>query len=106
MRMRKVREVLRLVLGERLSRRRVGAAVGLPYTTVTDYVDRARRAGIGWPLPESIDDRDLEARLVPVDGDDGSGAAAASGRRCSGGPLPGAGPGSGCPLAPISLAPI
>ena len=63
--MRKVREVLRLVLGERLSRRQVGAAVGLPYTTVTDYVDRARRVGLGWPLPDGLDDRDLEARLFP-----------------------------------------
>ena len=63
--MRKIREVLRLVLGEGRSRRQVGAVVGLPYTTVTDYVARAQRAGVGWPLPEDMDDTALEARLFP-----------------------------------------
>ena len=61
--MRKIREVLRLTFAEGLSRRRAGAAVGLPCTTVADYVARAQRAGLGWPLPKSMDDRDLEARL-------------------------------------------
>ncbi len=63
--MRKIRQVLRLVLGEGRSRRQVGAVVGLPYTTVTDYVARAQRAGVGWPLPEDLDDTALEARLFP-----------------------------------------
>jgi transposase len=61
--MRKIREVLRLSLGEKLSRRQIGAAVGLPYTTVADYLSRARRGGLEWPLPEDLDDRELEARL-------------------------------------------
>lgn len=61
--MRKIREVLRLSLGEKLSRRQVGTAVGLPYTTVADYLSRASRAGLSWPLPEGMDDRELEARL-------------------------------------------
>lgn len=61
--MRKIREVLRLARGEGRSRRQVGAAVGLPYGTATNYVMRARRAGLGWPLPEALDDRDLELRL-------------------------------------------
>src|SRR5688572_9776117 len=61
--MRKIRDVLRLSLGEGLSRRQVGAAVGLPYTTVADHLGRARAAGLGWPLPEGLDDRALEARL-------------------------------------------
>lgn len=61
--MRKIREVLRLSLGEKLSRRQVGAAVGLPYTTVADYLSRASRAGLSWPVPEGMDDRELEARL-------------------------------------------
>jgi transposase len=37
--------------------------VGLPPTTVADYVARAQRAGLGWPLPESVDDGELESRL-------------------------------------------
>ncbi|MCC6174768.1 MAG: IS21 family transposase [Chloroflexi bacterium] len=61
--MRKIREVLRLSLADGLSRRQVGVAVGLPYTTVADYLARARRAGLGWPLPEEMDDRVLEGRL-------------------------------------------
>lgn len=61
--MRKIREVLRLSLADGLSRRQVGAATGLPYTTVADYLGRARTAGLGWPLPEGMDDGALEARL-------------------------------------------
>ena len=36
---------------------------GLPYTTVADYVTRAQRAGVGWPLPDDLDDGALETRL-------------------------------------------
>ncbi len=61
--MRKIKEVLRLQLGEGLSRRQVSLATGLPYTTVADYQARARRAGVGWPLPEGTDDAALEALL-------------------------------------------
>lgn len=61
--MRKIREILRLALGEGLSRRQVGAATGSPYTTVADHLARAARAGLGWPLPDGMDDAQLEARL-------------------------------------------
>jgi transposase len=61
--MRKIRELLRLSLGEGLSRRQVGAALRLPYTTVADHLGRARAAGLSWPLPDGIDDAALEARL-------------------------------------------
>jgi len=61
--MRKIREVLRLVLGEGLSRHRAAAATGVPYTTFTDCLSRATGDGLQWPLPEGMDDRDLEARL-------------------------------------------
>jgi len=61
--MRKIREVLRLTLAEGLSRRQVGTALHLPPTTVADYVARARRAGLGWPLPDGMDDGALETRL-------------------------------------------
>ena len=50
--MRKIREVLRLHEAEHLSARQVGIAVGLPRTTVRHYLDRAREAGLGWPLPD------------------------------------------------------
>ena len=61
--MRKIREILRLVIGEGLSRRQAAAATGSPYSTIADHLARAGRAGLGWPLPEGMDDGQLEARL-------------------------------------------
>ena len=61
--MRRIREVLRLRLSEGLSGRQVSAATGIPLTTAWDFVDRARRAGLQWPLPEEMDDEQLELRL-------------------------------------------
>jgi transposase len=63
--MRKIREVLRLALGEELSRRQVSAASGVPLTTVSDYLRRAASAGLKWPLPDDVDDAGLEALLYP-----------------------------------------
>ena len=51
--MRKIREVLRLALGEELSQRLVSAASGVPQTTVHDYLVRAA-AGLKWPLPGDL----------------------------------------------------
>jgi len=63
--MRKIRDVLRLRLGDQLSLRQVSLSLAIPHTTVADYVRRARAAGlISWPLPEELADDDaLEARL-------------------------------------------
>ena len=63
--MRKIREVLRLALGEELSQRLVSAASGVPQTTVHDYLVRAAAAGLKWPLPGDLDDAGLEALLYP-----------------------------------------
>lgn len=65
--MRKIRELLRLHRGEGLSRRQAAVAAGLPYATAADHLARAERAGLGWPLPDELDDAALEARLfVPA----------------------------------------
>lgn len=61
--MRRIKDVLRLSLGEEFSQRRVAAALGLPRTTVKDYLQRAEAAGLKWPLPEDMDDAALEAQL-------------------------------------------
>ncbi len=61
--MRKIREALRLCLAEGLSPRQAGIATGLPRTTVRRYVVRAVEAGLSWPLPPDLDDRELEACL-------------------------------------------
>ena len=63
--MRKIREVLRLALGEQLSRLEVSAASGVPLTTVGDYLRRAAAADLKWPLPGGLDDAGLEALLYP-----------------------------------------
>ncbi len=62
--MRKVRDILRLA-HEGLTLRQVGAAVGVPFTTVGDHLRRAERAGLRWPLPDELDDVALEALLFP-----------------------------------------
>ena len=63
--MRKIRDVLRLRLSHGLSQRAVGQSLGLSQATVSDCLGRARRAGVGLPLPDGLDDDALEARLFP-----------------------------------------
>jgi transposase len=60
--MRNVREVLRLK-GLGLSLGQITASTGVPRTTAHSYLLRARAAGIGWPLPEDLDDAALERLL-------------------------------------------
>ena len=63
--MRRIRDILRLTFGEGLSRRQVSLSLDVPFTTVADHVNRARAAGLAWPLPDDLDDAGLEARLFP-----------------------------------------
>ena len=63
--MRKIREVLRLRLGQKLSQRAVADSVRLSLGAVNGYLNRARRAGLGWPLPDELDDARLERLLFP-----------------------------------------
>ncbi|MDB4972795.1 MAG: Integrase, catalytic region [Myxococcaceae bacterium] len=65
--MRKTRETLRLRLGLGLSLRGTARSVNVSSSTVNDCVVRAREAGLGWPLPDELDDAGLEAKLYPVD---------------------------------------
>ena len=60
--MRKIREVLRLASAGH-SLREVAKAVKIGRSTVSEYVRRARRAGLEWPLPEELDDLELEKTL-------------------------------------------
>ena len=63
--MRKVREVLRLHHVAGLSGRAIARSLKLSPTTVKRYIGRAEEAGLSWPLPESLDDAQLERRLLP-----------------------------------------
>src|SRR3977135_1919960 len=67
--MRKVRDVLRLKHTLGMSFRQISEATGVGKTVVGEYVRRAGVIGITWPVPEEIDDAELERRLFPVAGD-------------------------------------
>src|SRR5215510_9706860 len=62
--MRNVRDVLRLTAAG-MSSRKIAASLSIGASTVIDCLHRARRAGLGWPLPDEIDDAVLELRLYP-----------------------------------------
>ena len=63
--MRKIKEVLRLKYNCALSRRQIAHSCQISRSTVGDYIYRAEKAGIGWPLPEGLTDEELEQRLFP-----------------------------------------
>ena len=62
--MRKIREVLRLK-ADGFSKRRIAASLGISATAAMECVQRARRAGLTWPLPEDLSDEALERCLYP-----------------------------------------
>jgi transposase len=64
--MRKIRDALRLTYALGMSRRLVSEATGIGKTAVGEYVRRAAAAGLGWPIPDEIDDAELERRLFPL----------------------------------------
>lgn len=64
--MRKLSEVLRLRLEKKLSVRQISRSCDLARSTVADYLGRARVAGVGWPLPDGMDERRLEVLLFPA----------------------------------------
>jgi transposase len=61
--MRKIREALRLKHALDLSERLVAMSVGVSRSTVAEYLRRASVVGITWPVPETMDDAELERRL-------------------------------------------
>jgi transposase len=63
--MRKIKEVLRLKAGG-LSNRKIAQSCGISRPTVGEYLQRAVRAGIQWPLPKDMTDATLERQLFPA----------------------------------------
>jgi transposase len=61
--MRNIREVLRLKHQIGLSNRQISESLRVAHSTVSDYLRRAKAAGISWPLPENLSDLSLENRL-------------------------------------------
>jgi transposase len=64
--MRRIREVLRLSLDCGLSDRVIAGSCSLARSTVAKYLQRARSAGLSWPLPDDVTDETLERLLFPV----------------------------------------
>jgi transcriptional regulator with XRE-family HTH domain len=64
--MRQIREVLRLRFASKLPQRAIAKSLGLSQGAVSSYLSRARAAGIVWPLPDDLDDAQLEALLFPL----------------------------------------
>jgi transposase len=63
--MRTIREVLRLKWQCGLSDRDIAASCHIGATAARGYIHRAKRAGLAWPLPEELQDEQLEQMLFP-----------------------------------------
>src|SRR5467141_1456208 len=65
--MRQLRQMLRLH-HDGVSAREIGRTLGVARSTIQDNLERARTAGIGWPLPAEWSDEVLEQRLFARSG--------------------------------------
>ena len=61
--MRQVREIIRLKFSAGISTREIARRLGIAASTVRETLRRIEGAGLGWPLPDSMSDGDLEAAL-------------------------------------------
>lgn len=63
--MRMIKEVLRLHHSCGLSNKQISKALGCSRGAVSEYLHRAEAAGLSWPLPNELDDEQIEHRLFP-----------------------------------------
>jgi len=63
--MRQLRQILRLKHEKGLSQRAIAQACSVGVGTVCEYLGRAAKAELSWPLPAEMDDAALEAKLFP-----------------------------------------
>ncbi|MDZ4224352.1 MAG: hypothetical protein U1D33_00450 [bacterium] len=61
--MRTIKEVLRLKWEKKLSNKQIATSCNIARSTIRDYLERAQRAGLSWPLTPDLDDGRLEALL-------------------------------------------
>lgn len=64
--MRKIKDILRLRRDSGLSYRSISQALNIGYGTVVDYLERAEKANLGWPLPDALSERELARLLFPT----------------------------------------
>lgn len=69
--MRKIKEVLRMKYESQFSDRMIARAYSLSRGTITEYTRRFEAAKIGWPLPESMTEEELEKHLFPIKATEG-----------------------------------
>ena len=62
--MRKTKEILRLKHELGLTNRQIASSLHLSHVCVGNYLRRARQAGIGWPLPDALDEDQLRQLLL------------------------------------------
>ena len=70
--MRKIREVLRLKYELGFTHRTIAKALRVAVGTVSEYLAKAKKGGLSWPLPEELSDGELEAGLFPPPGSSGA----------------------------------
>ena len=63
--MRQIKEVFRLHYEAHLSERQIAHICRVSRSTVQRYLERAAAANLSWPLPDSLDDPQLERLLFP-----------------------------------------
>ena len=64
--MRKIKEVLRLHYQNNRSQRNIAGACNISTTTVIEYLKRAKKHDLSWPLPDDLSDKQLEEILYPA----------------------------------------
>ncbi|MCG6538382.1 MAG: IS21 family transposase, partial [Syntrophales bacterium LBB04] len=63
--MNKLKEILRLKHECKLSNRKIARSIQTSHSTVSDYLNRAQKHGISWPIPEEWDEVKLQSVLCP-----------------------------------------
>jgi transposase len=64
--MRKIKEVLRLKYEKNIGIKKIALSCSIGNGTVSDYLQRAKAAGLSWPLDSELDDAALEQKLFPL----------------------------------------
>jgi transposase len=77
LKVRSIKEILRLHFTEKRGLREIGTAVRRSPSVVHDCIGRFKASGLAWPLPEEVDDAELERRLYKPSGPQGGAKMAA-----------------------------
>src|SRR6266480_1827881 len=64
--MRKIKEVLRLRFGLGLHQDQIARSCSIGQATVHRYLEKAAAAKLSWPLPDDLDDQQLDELLFPA----------------------------------------